>query len=100
MTALERIGPFGPGHPEPVFALPEVRVQYASAVKGEHVRFVLEDARGARIRGISFRSATTALGEALLAREGAFHAAVKLKRDTYGGGDRVEAELLDAAPLG
>ncbi len=100
MTALERIGPFGPGHPEPVFALPEVRVQYASAVKGEHVRFVLEDARGARIRGISFRSATTPLGEALLAREGAFHTVVKLKRDTYGGGDRVEVELLDIAPLG
>ena len=100
MTSLERIGPFGPGHPEPVFALAEVRVQYASAVKGEHIRLVLEDARGARIRGISFRSATTPLGEALLAREGAFHVAVKLKRDTYGGGDRVEAELVDAAPLG
>lgn len=100
MTALERIGPFGPGHPEPVFAIPEVRVNYASAVKGEHVRFVLEDARGARIRGISFRSAKAPLGEALLAREGAFHVAVKLKRDTYGGGDKVEAELLDAATLG
>lgn len=100
MTALERIGPFGPGHPDPVFAIPEVRVHYASAVKGEHVRFVLQDARGARIRGISFRSATTPLGEALLAREGAFHVVVKLKRDTYGGGDRVEAELLDAVALG
>jgi len=100
MTALERIGPFGAGHPEPVFAIPEVRVQYASAVKGEHVRFVLQDARGDRIRGISFRTAQAPLGEALLSREGAFHVAVKLKRDTYGGGDRVEAELLDAAPLG
>lgn len=100
MSALDRIGPFGAGHPEPVFAIPEVRVQFASAVKGEHVRFVLQDARGDRIRGISFRSATTPLGEALLAREGALHVAVKLKRDTYGGGDKVEAELLDAAPLG
>lgn len=100
MAALDRIGPYGAGHPEPVFALPEVRVHYSSAVKGEHVRFVLEDVRGARIRGISFRSASTPLGDALLARDGVFHAAVKLKRDTYGGGDRVEAELLDAAKLG
>lgn len=100
MAALDRIGPFGAGHPEPVFAIPEVRVQYASSVKGEHVRFVLQDARGDRIRGISFRSANTPLGEALLAREGAFHVAVKLKRDTYGGSDKVEAELLDAAALG
>ena len=47
MDALDRIGPYGVAHPEPVFAIPEVRVHYASAVKGDHVRFVLEDARGA-----------------------------------------------------
>ena len=80
-----------------MFAIPEVRVHYASAVKGEHVRFVLEDARGARLRGISFRIAQSPLGEAILRREGAFHVVVKLKRDTWGGGERVEAELLDAA---
>lgn len=100
MDALDRIGPYGVGHPEPVFAIPEVRVHYASAVKGDHVRFVLEDARGARLRGISFRIAQSPLGEAILKREGAFHAVVKLKRDTWGGGERVEAELLDAALAG
>ena len=97
LDALDRIGPYGVGHPEPVFALPDVRVHYASALKGDHVRFVLEDARGARVRGIAFRIAQSPLGEAILKREGAVHVAVKLKRDTWGGGERVDCEMLDAA---
>jgi single-stranded-DNA-specific exonuclease len=100
MAALERIGPYGPGHAEPVFALPEVRVSYASEVKGGHVRCVLEDASGAKLKTIAFRAGAGLLGEALLGRDGMIHAAVKLKKDSYGGTERVEAELLDAARFG
>lgn len=100
LEALDRIGPYGMGHPEPVFALPDVRVTWAGLARNEHVRFVLEDARGQKLRGIGFRQAGTPLGEALMRREGAFHAAVKLKRNAWGGTERVEAELLDAAQVG
>jgi single-stranded-DNA-specific exonuclease len=100
MEALDRIGPYGAGHPEPVFALPDVRVSWAGLARNEHVRFVLEDARGQRLRGIGFRQGGTAVGEALLRKEGAFHVAVKLKRNAWGGTERVEAELLDAAQVG
>lgn len=100
MAALDRIGPYGVGHPEPVFALADVRASYAGAVKGDHVRFVLEDGRGGRLRGIGFRIAQTPAGEALLARDGLFHAAVKLKRNSWGGDERVEAELIDLARAG
>ncbi len=100
MDALDRIGPYGVGHPEPVFAIPDVRVSYAGAVKGDHVRFVLEDGRGQKLRGIGFRLAQTPVGEAFLRREGMFHAAVKLKRNSWGGDERVEAELIDAAAAG
>ncbi|MBI1250133.1 MAG: single-stranded-DNA-specific exonuclease RecJ [Alphaproteobacteria bacterium] len=96
LTALDRIGPYGPGHPEPVLAIPDVRASYASEVKGGHVRLVLEDAYGAKARGIAFRAADSALGEALLS--GArIHAAVKLKRNDWGGSVRAEIELVDAA---
>ena len=47
LDALDQIGPYGQGHPEPVFALPDVRVCFAKLGKEEHVRFTLEDARGA-----------------------------------------------------
>ncbi len=85
IDALDRIGPYGQGHPEPVFALPDVRVSFAKLVKDEHVRFTLEDARGARIGGIAFRAMKSPIGEALLKRDGAFHAAVRVKRNEWNG---------------
>lgn len=97
IEAIERIGPYGQGHPEPLFALPDVRVCYSKLVKEEHVRFTLEDARGARIGGIAFRAMKSPLGEALLKREGTFHAAVRAKRNDWNGNVRAEAEIVDLA---
>jgi len=100
LDALDAIGPYGAGHPEPVFALPDVKVSFVKPMKGgEHVRCVLEDARGARIRAVAWRVGGTPLGEALLSQQGLLHVVGKLKRDTYGGGPpRAEVEILDAAP--
>lgn len=97
LEALERIGPYGQGHPEPLFVLPDVRVQFSKLVKEEHVRFTLEDARGARIGGIAFRAMKSPLGEVLLKKEGAFHAAVRLKRNDWNGNSRAEIEIVDLA---
>ena len=97
IDALDRIGPYGQGHPEPVFALPDVRVCFSKLVKEEHVRFTLEDARGARIGGIAFRAMKSALGEAMMKKEGVFHAAVRLKRNEWNGNVRAEAEIVDLA---
>jgi single-stranded-DNA-specific exonuclease len=100
IEALDRIGPYGQGHAEPVFALPDVRVSFAKLVKEDHVRFTLEDARGARIGGIAFRAMKSPLGEALMKREGVFHAAVRVKRNEWNDTVRVEAEIVDLAQAG
>lgn len=97
LAALDRIGPYGPGHPDPLFAIAEVRVAFAKRVKDAHVRFTLEDARGARISGIAFQAMTRGFGEALLKGEGVFHAAVRVKRNDYGGRSRAEIEIVDLA---
>ena len=80
-----------------MFALPDVRVSFSKLVKDEHVRFTLEDARGARIGGIAFRAMKSALGDALLKREGVFHAAVRVKKNEWNGNVRAEAEIVDLA---
>ncbi len=98
LDALDRIGPYGQGHPEPVFALAEVRVSFSKLVKDEHVRFTLEDARGARIGGIAFRAMKSAIGEALMKKEGVFHAAVRLKKNDWNGQSTAEIEIVDLAP--
>lgn len=97
MDAIDRIGPYGPGHAEPVFALADVSVSFSSLIKGDHVRCVLQSAGGRKLRAIAFRAGTNGLGEALLKREQKLHVAVKLKRDSYGGTEKVEAEILDGA---
>jgi len=100
IEALDRIGPYGQGHPEPLFALPDVHVCFAKIVKEEHVRFTLEDARGARISGIAFRAMKSPLGEALLKRDVVYHAAVRIKRNEWNGTVKVEAEIVDLALAG
>lgn len=97
LDALERIGPYGQGHPEPMFALPDVRVYFSKLVKEEHVRFTLEDARGARIGGIAFRAMKSPLGEILLKKEGTYHVAVRLKRNDFNGSSKAEVEIVDMA---
>jgi single-stranded-DNA-specific exonuclease len=97
LAALDQIGPYGAGHAEPLFALANVQVCYSKLVKDEHVRFTLEDARGARVGGIAFRAMKSPIGEALMKREGSFHAAVRLKRNDFNGSSRVEVEIVDLA---
>lgn len=97
LASLDRIGPFGQGHPEPLFALPDVRVSFSKLVKDEHVRFTLEDARGARIGGIAFRAMKSPLGEALMKRDTPYHAAVRVKKNEWNDTVRAEVEIVDMA---
>lgn len=98
---IEGAGPYGAGWPEPVFALSDVRVTWASVAGGAHVRFTVADASGANLRGIAFRALGTPLGDLLTsARAAPIHLAVRLKRDTWNGRNGVDLEAVDAAPAG
>ena len=99
VAALEAVGPFGTGNPRPRFALPRVRLARADVVGTDHVRCFLVGAEGgSRLKGIAFRSVGTALGETLLARDGApLHLAGHLKADRWRGQDAVELVIEDAA---
>jgi single-stranded-DNA-specific exonuclease len=92
-----QLAPFGPGAPEPMFALADVRAEQAKAVRGGHVRCVLVNGVGARIRAIAWRAEDTDLGRRLLAGGGALHVAGRLKSDDWAGRDAVELEIEDAA---
>ncbi|MEZ5994520.1 MAG: single-stranded-DNA-specific exonuclease RecJ [Hyphomonadaceae bacterium] len=100
LASLERIGPYGQGHPEPVFALADVHVSFAKIVKEDHVRFTLEDARGARVGGIAFRAMKSPLGEALMKRDTRYHAAVRVKKNEWNDTVRAEVEIVDLAEAG
>ena len=94
---FQQLAPFGPGAPEPVFALADVRAIEAKAVKGGHVRCVLVGATGERMRAIAWRAEDTDLGRRLLAGGGVLHVAGRLKPDDWMNRNAVELEIEDAA---
>ena len=71
-----RLAPFGPGNPEPMFALSGVRAQHPMTMKGGHVGVTLTDESGARLRAVAWRAGDTALGQMLLSGGGGISVAV------------------------
>jgi single-stranded-DNA-specific exonuclease len=98
LELIERAGPYGQGNPQPRFALPAHRVKYAKIVGDKHVRCALEAGDGARLDAVAFRAAGQPLGELLLGAGGLpLHVAGTLRRDTWGGRERIELTIEDAA---
>ncbi len=95
---LAQAGPFGAGNPEPMIGVPDGRVVFADVVGQGHVRLRLTGADGARLDAIAFRTADTALGQALLRARGArIHAAGRLRAEAWNGQERIQLHLEDAA---
>jgi single-stranded-DNA-specific exonuclease len=95
---LEQAGPYGSGHPQPVFAIPSHRLKDARLVGTAHVKITLEAADGTRLDGIAFRAAETPLGNFLLnARGTQIHLAGCLSADQWQGNRRMQLRVLDAA---
>ncbi|GEO12997.1 single-stranded-DNA-specific exonuclease [Microvirga aerophila] len=99
VAALDRAGPFGSGQPEPVFVFPQHRLVEAREVgSGGHVRVKLRGGDGSIIGGIAFRAAGQPLGNALSNAMGSsLHVAGTLSVDRWGGGEKVEVRIMDAA---
>ncbi|MFM9864099.1 MAG: single-stranded-DNA-specific exonuclease RecJ [Micropepsaceae bacterium] len=95
---IARCGPFGAGNPEPLFAIPAVKVNFAAIVGEQHVRCVLTSADGARLNAIAFRALQSELGPTLLNSKGRpLHIAASLKAEEWNGNLRVQAMIRDAA---
>ena len=95
---LEQAGPYGTGHPSPIFAFPAHRVMYADAAGTGHVRCTIAAADGKRLKAIAFRSMGTELGELLLSeRQQPLHIAGRLTIDDWSGTRVPSLHIEDAA---
>ncbi|MFT4181804.1 MAG: single-stranded-DNA-specific exonuclease RecJ [Rhizobium sp.] len=95
---LETAGPYGSGHPQPIFALPSHRLRDSRLVGQSHIKVTLESQDGGRLDGIAFRAAETPLGELLMSSRGAqLHVAGTLGADHWQGSRRVQLRVTDAA---
>lgn len=96
---LEQAGPYGSGHPQPIFAIPAHRVRDARLVGTAHVKVTLEAVDGTRLECIAFRAADTPLGQLLMNSRGKqLHVAGCLSGDHWQGNRRIQLRILDAAP--
>jgi single-stranded-DNA-specific exonuclease len=97
LDAFGALEPFGPGNPEPTFAVAGVRIERVTPLKGGHLRCTLVDARGRSLKAVAWRSADTPVGQRILAGGGAVHAVGKLKADDWNGRNAAELEIEDLA---
>jgi single-stranded-DNA-specific exonuclease len=95
---FQRLAPFGPGNPEPVFAVADVRIERPMPMRGGHIRCTLLDASGAgRLKAVAWRAEETELGQRILAGGGGMHFVGRLKPDDWQGREGVQFEIEDAA---
>jgi single-stranded-DNA-specific exonuclease len=95
---LERAGPYGQGNPSPRFVFPAHRVKYAKVMGEAHVRVTLEAGDGSKLDGIAFRAIGGPIGDLLLGTGGMpLHVAGQLRRDTWGGREKIELQIEDVA---
>lgn len=91
------LAPFGPGNPEPLFALADIRIERPLPIKGGHLRCDLVGPGGGRLRAVAWRAGDTPLGRRLMAGGGAVHVAGKLKADDWNGRAAAQLEIEDVA---
>ncbi|MCL8000288.1 single-stranded-DNA-specific exonuclease RecJ [Brucella sp. 21LCYQ03] len=96
--SLQKAGPFGSAHPQPVLALPHHVLADVRTVGRDHVRVVLRGADGKRVNAIAFRVAEGDLGRFLFNNIGqSVHIVGNLSLNHWNGSVTPQIQILDAA---
>jgi single-stranded-DNA-specific exonuclease len=95
--SFQRLQPFGPGNPEPVFAVAGARIDRPMLLRGGHIRCQLVDTDGGKLKAVAWRAGDTELGKRLLEGGGSLHLVGRLKADDWNGRAGVELEIDDLA---
>lgn len=99
IARLEEAGPYGPGYPQPVLALPRHRLVDVMQVGSGHLRLSLQSPSGGRLTAMAFRAADSDLGTFLGANRGLpVHVAGTLGANHWNGRVTAQLRVIDAAP--
>ncbi|MEO0945017.1 MAG: single-stranded-DNA-specific exonuclease RecJ [Pseudomonadota bacterium] len=101
ITQIEAAGPYGQSAPAPRFAFADVAILHCKKVGSGHLKVTFGDGLGARLEAIAFDAFDGALGPALSQHRGKrFHLVGRLGISHWGGRQKAELRLEDAAPAG
>ncbi|WP_101433292.1 single-stranded-DNA-specific exonuclease RecJ [Brucella melitensis] len=96
--ALQKAGPYGSAHPQPLLALPHHVLADVRGVGRDHVWVTLRGADGKRVNAIAFRAAEGDLGRFLFNNIGcSVHVAGNLSLNHWNGSVSPQIQILDAA---
>lgn len=87
---MKQLAPFGEGNPEPVFAV-KTRILGKRIMKDEHLALTVEDAKGAKMRMMSFFAPQEWLNLAMLTK---IKLKFKLRENEWRGVKRYEGEIV------
>ncbi len=93
ISSLVRMGPFGMGNPEPVFAARNIRIRNPQQVAGKHLRMTL-DSQGTERRAIWFKMARRSLPA------GPVDVTFRVVPSKYAGKTGLELNILDIREAG
>ena len=96
---LEKLGPFGQGHPSVRFIIQRATNLKPEIVGEQHVKTLLIDKlSGARASAIAFRAVGTRLGDALLATRGReIDVAAQIRVNEWNGNRKIDVTIEDIA---
>ena len=95
---IEKAGPFGASAPAPRYAIPALQVRFAKLVGESHLKLSLSDGLSGKMDAIAFSAFDGPLGDRLSKHGGArFHVAGRLEVNSWGGRQRIQLRLDDAA---
>lgn len=101
IKTMDRVGPYGAGHPQPRFVLADMQIAYAERLRGGHVRCSFADDSGQRVSGICFRAEESGLDAILLApNPPRVHVAGRIREDKWKGRSRIDFNVEDLAVVG
>jgi single-stranded-DNA-specific exonuclease len=97
IAQIEAAGPFGASAPAPRFAFADMAVSARPMGEG-HLRLSFGDGIGPKLEAVLFGAYESPLGDALAAGgAGRFHLTGRVEINTWGGRNRVQLRLEDAA---
>ena len=99
VDAMEAGGPYGTGWPAPRVVAGPLRIVKCDVVGNGHVRAIVSGDDGRGFKGVAFRSADNALGQALLGAppHRRLWLAGRIRRDDWGQRPAAELHIEDAA---
>ena len=97
---IENLEPFGNGNEEPKFIVKGLEINHCKVLKEKHVLIFFKSDFGIDIKGISFNSFGTNLGENLINNKSSqFDFGCSIKKDYFSGELKPQLIIEDAMPV-